>query len=82
MEQRKAGFISSAFRHNFTEADIRMYHEGVIMPRLTGEEYAALDEKWTRETPKVNWSRPGDFIFVCVVREEEMGTTDRTIRTA
>jgi hypothetical protein len=25
------------------------------------EEYAALDEKWTRETPRVNWSRPGAF---------------------
>jgi hypothetical protein len=31
------------------------------MPRLTDEEYAALDEKWTRETPSVNWSRPGAF---------------------
>jgi hypothetical protein len=31
------------------------------MPRLTDEEYAALDEKWTRETPRVNWSRPGAF---------------------
>jgi len=34
---------------------------GVIMPRLTDEEYAALDEKWTRETPAVNFSRPGMF---------------------
>ncbi len=31
------------------------------MPRLTDEEYAALDEKWTRETPIVNFSRPGMF---------------------
>ena len=31
------------------------------MPRLTDEEYAALDEKWTRETPVVNFSRPGMF---------------------
>jgi hypothetical protein len=31
------------------------------MPRLTDEEYAGLDEKWTRETPKVNFSRPGMF---------------------
>ena len=31
------------------------------MPRLTDEEYAALDEKWTRETPEVNFSRPGMF---------------------
>jgi hypothetical protein len=31
------------------------------MPRLTDEEYAALDEKWTRETPNVNFSRPGMF---------------------
>jgi hypothetical protein len=31
------------------------------MPRLTDEEYAALDEKWTRESPRVNWSRPGVF---------------------
>jgi hypothetical protein len=35
--------------------------EGVIMPRLTDEEYAALDEKWTRETPTVNFLRPGLF---------------------
>ena len=33
----------------------------VIMPRLTDEEYAALDEKWTQETPAVNFSRPGMF---------------------
>ncbi|MCL2271019.1 MAG: hypothetical protein FWC24_06730 [Treponema sp.] len=31
------------------------------MPRLTDEEYAALDEKWTCETPVVNFSRPGMF---------------------
>jgi hypothetical protein len=31
------------------------------MPRLTDEEYAALDKKWTHETPNVNWSRPGAF---------------------
>ena len=31
------------------------------MPRLTDEEYAALDEKWTQETPVVNFSRPGMF---------------------
>ena len=31
------------------------------MPRLTNEEYAALDEKWTRETPEVDFSRPGMF---------------------
>jgi len=34
---------------------------GIIMPRLTDEEYAELDEKWTRETPAVNFSRPGMF---------------------
>jgi hypothetical protein len=28
---------------------------------LTDEEYAALDEKWTRETPEVKFSRPGMF---------------------
>jgi hypothetical protein len=33
----------------------------LIMTRLTDEEYAALDEKWTRETPMVNFSRPGMF---------------------
>jgi hypothetical protein len=31
------------------------------MPRLTNEEYAALDEKWTQETPRVNFLRPGIF---------------------
>jgi hypothetical protein len=31
------------------------------MPRLTDEEYAALDEKWTGQTPSVDWSRPGAF---------------------
>ena len=34
---------------------------GVIIPRLTDEEYASLDEKWTWETPEVNFSRPGMF---------------------
>ena len=31
------------------------------MPRLTDKEYAELDEKWTQETPVVNFSRPGMF---------------------
>ena len=31
------------------------------MPRLTDEEYTALDEKWTKETPLVNFSRPDMF---------------------
>ena len=31
------------------------------IPCSNSEEYAALDEKWTRETPKVNFSRPGMF---------------------
>jgi hypothetical protein len=31
------------------------------MPRLNDEEYAALDEKWTQETPAVNFTRPGMF---------------------
>ncbi|MDR1352160.1 MAG: hypothetical protein LBK05_02665 [Treponema sp.] len=31
------------------------------MLRLTDEEYTALDEKWTRDNPKVNWARPGAF---------------------
>jgi hypothetical protein len=34
---------------------------GINMPRLTDEEYAALDDKWTKETPAVNFSRPGMF---------------------
>jgi hypothetical protein len=28
---------------------------------MTCEEYAALGEKWTLKTPRVNWSRPGAF---------------------
>jgi hypothetical protein len=32
------------------------------MPRLTDKEYAALYEKWTRETPKVNFLRRGLFV--------------------
>jgi hypothetical protein len=31
------------------------------MRRLTDEEYATLDEKWTRETPMINFSRLGIF---------------------
>ena len=31
------------------------------MPDMTDEEYDALDEKWTKTTPKVNFSRPGVF---------------------
>ena len=31
------------------------------MQRLTDEEYTELDEKWTKETPEVNFSRPGMF---------------------
>ena len=31
------------------------------MKDLTHEEYAALDERWTTTTPKVNFSKPGIF---------------------
>jgi hypothetical protein len=31
------------------------------MPRLTDKEYAELDEKWTTDTPEINFSRPGMF---------------------
>ena len=28
---------------------------------MTDEEYDALDERWTKTTPKVNFTRPGIF---------------------
>ncbi|GHU26721.1 hypothetical protein AGMMS50256_04660 [Betaproteobacteria bacterium] len=31
------------------------------MADMTDEEYDALDEMWTKTTPKVNFSRPGVF---------------------
>lgn len=31
------------------------------MADMTNEEYDALDERWTKTTPKVNFSRPGIF---------------------
>ena len=31
------------------------------MTDMTDEEYEALDERWTKTTPKVNFSRPGIF---------------------
>ena len=31
------------------------------MADMTDEEYDALDERWTKTTPKVNFSRPGVF---------------------
>jgi hypothetical protein len=31
------------------------------MADMTDEEYDALDERWTKTTPKVNFSRPGIF---------------------
>jgi hypothetical protein len=31
------------------------------MARMTDEEAAALDEKWTLATPKINLARPGVF---------------------
>ena len=31
------------------------------MADMTDEEYDALDERWTKITPKVNFSRPGVF---------------------
>jgi hypothetical protein len=34
---------------------------GWIMANMTDEEYDALDERWTKTTPKVNFSRPGVF---------------------
>ena len=34
---------------------------GVDMVDMTDEEYDALDERWTKATPKVNFGRPGIF---------------------
>ena len=31
------------------------------MADMTNEEYDALDEQWTKTTPKVNFARPGVF---------------------
>jgi len=31
------------------------------MADMTDEEYDALDERWTKTTPKINFSRPGVF---------------------
>jgi len=31
------------------------------MADMTNEEYDALDERWTKLTPKVNFARPGIF---------------------
>ena len=31
------------------------------MADMTNEEYDALDDRWTKTTPKVNFSRPGIF---------------------
>jgi len=31
------------------------------MADMTDKEYDALDERWTKTTPKVNFSRPGVF---------------------
>ena len=31
------------------------------MADMTDEEYDALDERWTKTTPKVNFTRPGVF---------------------
>jgi len=31
------------------------------MADMTDEEYNALDERWTKTTPKVNFNRPGIF---------------------
>ena len=31
------------------------------MTDMTDEEYDALDDRWTKTTPKVNFSRPGVF---------------------
>ena len=31
------------------------------MPDMTDEEYDALDERWTKTTPKVNFTRSGVF---------------------
>ena len=93
-------FVPSAFKHRFSEENIRwvllnhlvdglieeddetkyvsigfdksgkllevMYNyidgnTGEIMADMTNEEYDALDELWTKTTPKVNFSRPGIF---------------------
>jgi len=31
------------------------------MADMTNEEYNALDERWTKATPKVNFNKPGIF---------------------
>jgi hypothetical protein len=37
------------------------------MADMTDEEYDALDERWTKTTPKVNFSRPGVFARQCAL---------------
>ena len=39
------------------------------MADMTDEEYDALDERWTKTTPKVNFSRPGVFARQCALLE-------------
>ena len=33
----------------------------IAMADMTDDEYDALDEQWTKTTPRVNFSRPGVF---------------------
>jgi len=39
------------------------------MADMTDEEYDALDERWTKTTPKVDFSRPGVFARQCALLE-------------
>ena len=54
-------FVPSAFKHAVSEDNIRWVFQGMNMPDMTDEEYDALDERWTKTTPKVNFSRLGVF---------------------
>jgi len=51
------------------------------MPDMTDEEYAALDELWTKTTPKVNFSRPGTFARQKMLLECLDGVASNYIRT-
>jgi hypothetical protein len=51
------------------------------MADMTNEEYAALDEKWTQTTPKVNFSRPGVFAQQRALRNDPNNPAEPQTKT-
>ena len=65
-------YNQSAFKHNVTEADIRMAFDTARYDEMTEEEAAYWDEYYTKNPPKIDPTKKGTGFFT---RHKTLGRT-------